>query len=36
MFAQVAQDKMTPDEAVKAAEREINSIFASWRKKKKI
>jgi multiple sugar transport system substrate-binding protein len=36
MFAQVAQDKMTPDEAVKAAEREIKSIFASWRKKKKI
>jgi multiple sugar transport system substrate-binding protein len=36
MFAQVAQDKMTPDEAVKAAEREIKLIFASWRKKKKI
>jgi hypothetical protein len=27
---------MTPDEAVKAAEREIKLIFASWRKKKKI
>jgi multiple sugar transport system substrate-binding protein len=36
MFAQVAQGKMTPDEAARAAEREIKSIFASWRKKKKI
>jgi len=36
MFAEVAQDKMTPDEAVRAAEREIKSIFAKWRRRKKL
>jgi hypothetical protein len=32
----VAQDKMTPDEAVRAAEREIKAIFAKWRRRKKL
>jgi multiple sugar transport system substrate-binding protein len=36
MFAEVAQDKMTPDEAVRAAEREIKAIFAKWRRRKKL
>jgi multiple sugar transport system substrate-binding protein len=36
MFAQVAQDKMTPDEAARAAQRDIGKIFAAWRKRKKI
>jgi multiple sugar transport system substrate-binding protein len=36
MFAEVAQDKMTPDQAVRAAEREIKAIFAKWRRRKKL
>jgi multiple sugar transport system substrate-binding protein len=36
MFAQVAQGKMTPDEAARAANREIGTIFAKWRRRKKI
>ena len=36
MFAQVAQGKMTPAEAAKAAEREMKPIFAKWRRRKKI
>ena len=36
MFAEVAQDKMSPDEAVKAAEREIKAIFSKWRRRKKL
>jgi multiple sugar transport system substrate-binding protein len=36
MFAEVAQDKMSPDEAVRAAEREIKSIFAKWKRRKKL
>ena len=36
MFAEVAQDKMSIDEAVRAAEREIKSIFAKWRRRKKL
>jgi multiple sugar transport system substrate-binding protein len=36
MFAEVAQDKMTIDQAVRAAEREIKSIFAKWRRRKKL
>jgi multiple sugar transport system substrate-binding protein len=36
MYAQVAQEKMTPDEAARAAQREIGRIFAKWRKLKKI
>jgi multiple sugar transport system substrate-binding protein len=36
MFAQVAQGKMTPAEAARAAEREMKPIFAKWRRRKKI
>ena len=36
MFAEVAQDKMSPDEAVRAAEREIKTIYAKWRRRKKL
>ena len=36
LFAQVAQGKMTPSEAARAAEREIKPIFAKWRAAKKI
>jgi multiple sugar transport system substrate-binding protein len=36
MFAEVAQDKMTPDEAVRAADREIKSIYAKWRRRRKL
>jgi multiple sugar transport system substrate-binding protein len=36
MFAEVAQDKMSPEEAVKAAEREIKAIFSKWRRRKKL
>ena len=32
MFAQVSQKKMTAQEAVNAADREIKSIYAKWRK----
>jgi multiple sugar transport system substrate-binding protein len=31
MFAQVAQDKMTPQEAAKAADRQFKTIFKKWR-----
>ena len=36
MFAQVAQGKMTPAEAAKAAEHDMKAIFAKWRKLRKI
>jgi len=36
MFAQVAQGKMTPAEAAKAAEHEFKPIFAKWRARGKI
>jgi multiple sugar transport system substrate-binding protein len=36
MFAEVAQGKMTPAEAAKAAEHDFKSIFAKWRKRGKI
>jgi multiple sugar transport system substrate-binding protein len=36
MFAQVAQDKMTPAEAAKAAEHEFKPIFDKWRNRGKI
>jgi multiple sugar transport system substrate-binding protein len=36
MFAQVSQKKMTAQEAVNAADREIRAIYAKWRKLGKI
>jgi multiple sugar transport system substrate-binding protein len=36
MFAQVAQGKMTPAEAAKAAQQEFKPIFAKWRSRGKI
>jgi multiple sugar transport system substrate-binding protein len=36
MFAEVAQEKMTPDEAARAANRDMSAIFAKWRAQKKI
>jgi multiple sugar transport system substrate-binding protein len=36
MFAQVAQGKMTPAEAARAADREAKKIFAKWRGRGKI
>jgi len=36
MFAEVAQGKMTPAEAARAAEGQMKPIFAKWRKRKKI
>jgi multiple sugar transport system substrate-binding protein len=36
MFAEVAQDKMTPAEAASAADREIKAIFAKWRRRKRL
>lgn len=36
MFAEVAQGKMTPAEAAKAAEHDAKRIFAKWRKRGKI
>ena len=36
MFAQVAQKKMTPADAMNAADREIRSIYSKWRKLGKI
>ncbi len=36
MFAQVAQGKMTPAEAAKAAEHDAKRIFAKWRRRGKI
>jgi multiple sugar transport system substrate-binding protein len=36
MFARVARDEMTADEAMRAAHREISRIFNKWRGRKKI
>ena len=36
MFAQVSQKKMTAQEAVNAADREIKTIYRKWRRLKKI
>ena len=36
MFANVAQDKMSPTEAARTFDREIKKIYASWRGRKKI
>jgi multiple sugar transport system substrate-binding protein len=36
MFAQVSQKKMTAQEAVNAADREIKQIYTKWRRLKKI
>jgi multiple sugar transport system substrate-binding protein len=36
MFAQVAQGKKTPAEAARDAEKQMKTIFAKWRKRKKI
>jgi hypothetical protein len=36
MFAQVSQKKMTAQEAVNAADREIKAIYRKWRKLGKI
>jgi multiple sugar transport system substrate-binding protein len=36
MFAQVAQKKMTPDEAARSADRAMKTVFDKWRKRKKI
>jgi hypothetical protein len=36
MFAEVAQGKLTPAEAAKAAERDAKRIFAKWRSRGKI
>jgi multiple sugar transport system substrate-binding protein len=36
MFAQVAQGKMTPSEAARAAQNEFKPIFAKWRRRGKI
>jgi multiple sugar transport system substrate-binding protein len=36
MFAQASQKKMTAQEAVNAADRELKQIYAKWRKLKKI
>jgi multiple sugar transport system substrate-binding protein len=36
MFAQVAQGRMTPAEAARAADRQMKPIFAKWRRRGKI
>jgi len=36
MFAQVAQGKMTPAEAARAAEKQMKTIFSKWRRRGKI
>jgi hypothetical protein len=36
MFARVARDEMSPDEAMRAAHRSISKIFNKWRTRKKI
>jgi multiple sugar transport system substrate-binding protein len=36
MFAEVAQDKMSPTEGARAAQRQFNAIFKKWRAQKKI
>jgi len=36
MFAEVAQGKEKPADAARAAERQMKTIFAKWRKRKKI
>ena len=33
MFAKAARDELSPEEAVRAAEKEIKRIFAKWEKK---
>jgi multiple sugar transport system substrate-binding protein len=32
MFGKAARDELSPEEAVKAAEREMKRIFAKWEK----
>jgi multiple sugar transport system substrate-binding protein len=36
MFAEVAQGKRTPDDAARAYQRRINTVFTKWRKRGKI
>ena len=36
MFAEVAQGKKTPAEAAQDAEKQMKTIFAKWRRRKKI
>jgi hypothetical protein len=36
MFAEVARDKMTPAEAARSMHREVEKIFAQWRRRGKI
>jgi multiple sugar transport system substrate-binding protein len=36
MFAEVAQDKMSPAEAARAADRQFKTIYAKWKKAKKL
>jgi multiple sugar transport system substrate-binding protein len=36
MFARVARDEMSPDEAMRAAHRSVSKIFNKWRARKKI
>ena len=36
MFAQVAQKKMSADDAVRATDRELRKVFAKWRKRGKV
>ncbi len=36
MFAEVAQDKSSPADAARAAQNQFNSIFAKWRRAKKV
>ena len=36
MFAQVAQDKLSPADAASAAQQQMSTIFAKWRAQKKI
>jgi len=36
MFAEVAQDKMTPQEAAKTFDKQMKAVFAKWRAQKKI
>jgi hypothetical protein len=32
MFAKAARDELSPEEAIKVAEREMRRIFAKWEK----
>ena len=36
MFAEVAKNKMTPDEAMSAADREVRAVFDKWRQAGKV